>query len=52
MNSIRKRLFAKYLRSKEKDWDPRFKYQDPINIFIRFVPETVVVRDQTYNVNR
>lgn len=49
---LAKRLFAKYLGSKEKNWDPRFKNQDPKNIFIRFVPETVVVRDQSYNVNR
>lgn len=49
---LAKRLFAKYLGSEEKDWDPRFKNQDPKNVFIRFVPETVVIRDQSYNVNR
>lgn len=49
---LAKRLFAKYLGSNEKDWDSRFKNQDPKNVFIRFVPETVVVRDQSYNVNR
>ncbi|MED3954676.1 pyridoxamine 5'-phosphate oxidase family protein [Priestia aryabhattai] len=49
---LAKRLFAKYLGSNEKDWDSRFKNQNPKNVFIRFVPETVVVRDQSYNVNR
>lgn len=49
---LAKRLFAKYLDSNEKDRDSRFKNQDPKNVFIRFVPETVVVRDQSYNVNR
>jgi hypothetical protein len=49
---LAKRLFAKYLGSNEKKWDSRFKNQDPKNVFIRFVPETVVIRDQSYNVHR
>ncbi|WP_404456864.1 pyridoxamine 5'-phosphate oxidase family protein (plasmid) [Virgibacillus necropolis] len=45
---LAKRLFTKYLGPKENNWDPRFKNQDPQNVFIRFEPETVVVRDQSY----
>ncbi|WP_417899809.1 pyridoxamine 5'-phosphate oxidase family protein [Bacillus haimaensis] len=48
---LAKRLFAKYMGSNEMEWDSRFKNQDPKNVFIRFVPETVVVRDQSYNVH-
>ncbi|MGP9041539.1 pyridoxamine 5'-phosphate oxidase family protein [Cytobacillus kochii] len=51
-SNLAKRLFSKYLGSKEKEWDARFKNQDSENVFIRFVPETVVVRNQSYNVNR
>lgn len=49
---LAKRLLAKYLGPIEKEWDSRFKNQDPKNVFIRFAPETVVVRDQSYNVHR
>lgn len=48
---LAKRLFTKYLGSNETTWDPRFRNQDPHNVFIRFVPETVVVRDQSYDVS-
>ncbi|WP_081831729.1 pyridoxamine 5'-phosphate oxidase family protein [Geomicrobium sp. JCM 19038] len=44
------KLFTKYLGSNDKNWDLRFKTQNSHNVFIRFVPETVVVRDQSYNV--
>ncbi|WP_228550163.1 hypothetical protein [Salinibacillus xinjiangensis] len=46
--NLAKRLFTKYLGSTESIWDSRFKNQDPNNVFIRFVPETVVVREQSY----
>lgn len=46
---LAKRLLIKYLGPNEKNWDPRFKDQDHKNVLIRFVPETVVVRDQSYS---
>ncbi len=46
--NLAKHLFTKYLGSNENIWDSRFK--DHNNVFIRFVPETVVVRDQSYTV--
>ncbi|MBX0358441.1 pyridoxamine 5'-phosphate oxidase family protein [Halobacillus sp. Nhm2S1] len=46
--NLAKRLFTKYLGSNENMWDSRFKDQDPNNVLLRFVPETVVVRDQSY----
>lgn len=49
---LAKRLLSKYLGSDEKNWDSRFKNQDSNNVFIRFVPETIVVRDQSYSVKR
>jgi hypothetical protein len=42
------RLLARYLGSNEESWDPRFKGLGDSNILIRFVPETVVVRDQSF----
>ncbi|KGX87887.1 pyridoxamine 5-phosphate oxidase [Pontibacillus halophilus JSM 076056 = DSM 19796] len=50
-SSLAKRLFTKYLGPNENNWDCRFKDQDPNNVLIRFAPETVVVRDQSYNVD-
>lgn len=46
---LAKRLLTKYLGPNEKNWDHRFKDQDHRNVLIRFVPETVVVRDQSYS---
>ncbi|MBI3287260.1 MAG: pyridoxamine 5'-phosphate oxidase family protein [Chloroflexi bacterium] len=45
-----KRLLRRYLGEREEYWDPRFieSLGDPDNLFIRFVPETVVVRDVSY----
>ena len=47
-----KRLLRRYL-GELGSWDPRFvKILDDANyIFIRFEPETAVVRDQSYQVN-
>lgn len=46
------RLLARYLGSDKACWDPRFKatLNEYLNRWVRFVPETVVVRDQSYSV--
>ncbi|MFB4213377.1 pyridoxamine 5'-phosphate oxidase family protein [Shouchella sp. JSM 1781072] len=46
------KLFTKYLGSNNNTWDLRFKNQDPNSVFIRFVPETVVIRDQSYTIGK
>jgi hypothetical protein len=45
-----KRLLARYLGDRSENWEPRFRetLDDPANVLIRFVPETVVARDQSY----
>lgn len=46
-----KRLLRRYLGENEAEWDAaRFLafMDDPENILVRFVPETVVARDQSY----
>ncbi|WP_042360482.1 pyridoxamine 5'-phosphate oxidase family protein [Geomicrobium sp. JCM 19055] len=45
---IAERLLSRYLGIKEEKWDPRFRNLDKANILVRFVPETVVVRDQSF----
>lgn len=44
------RLLIRYLGPEEAEWDPRFRNldKDDGNVLIRIVPETVVVRDQSY----
>lgn len=43
------RLLEKYLGSDGEEWDPRFRYLDPERWgFVRFDPETVVARDQSF----
>lgn len=42
------RLLSRYLGPVKKEWDPRFRDLDENNVLIRFVPETAVVRDQSY----
>jgi hypothetical protein len=44
------RFLARYLGATTADWHPRFRdtLGDPDNLFVRFVPETVVARDQSY----
>lgn len=44
------RLLARYLGTDIDAWDTRFRETlgDPDNTFVRFVPETVVARDQSY----
>jgi predicted pyridoxine 5'-phosphate oxidase superfamily flavin-nucleotide-binding protein len=48
-----KRLLSRYLGELE-DWDPRFAeiLDDTDYIFLRFEPETAVVRDQSYKSKR
>jgi tRNA uridine 5-carbamoylmethylation protein Kti12 len=47
-----KRLFTRYM-GKMQRWDSRFitLLDDADYIFVRFEPETVVVRDQSYKVS-
>jgi hypothetical protein len=44
------RLLARYLGDRSELWDRRFRdtLADPDNLFVRFVPKTVVARDQSY----
>jgi nitroimidazol reductase NimA-like FMN-containing flavoprotein (pyridoxamine 5'-phosphate oxidase superfamily) len=44
------RLLSRYLGPKTEDWDERFVeiLGDEDYVFVRFEPETVVVRDQSY----
>ena len=46
------RLLKKYLGEDKTNWDARFSNQNPQNVLIRFVPETAVVRDQSYSINQ
>jgi nitroimidazol reductase NimA-like FMN-containing flavoprotein (pyridoxamine 5'-phosphate oxidase superfamily) len=45
-----RRLLSRYLGGKAETWDRRFRdtLGDPDNLFVRFVPETMVARDQSY----
>ena len=49
-------LFRRYFGPDEADWDPRFDYTasgDESGLtLVRFTPETVVVRDQSYKPTR
>jgi hypothetical protein len=49
-----RRLLARYLGGSSETWDRRFRDTlfDPDNLFVRFVPETVVTRDLSYAVAR
>lgn len=46
------RLFCKYMGAPER-WDSRFTkvLDDPAWVLVRIIPETVVVRDQSYDLN-
>jgi Pyridoxamine 5'-phosphate oxidase len=46
------RLLRRYLGERIEAWDRRFReaLEDPDNVLIRFSPETVVARDQSYEV--
>lgn len=47
-----KTIFRRYFGPDESDWDQRFRYEaageDAGMTMVRFTPETVVVRDQSY----
>lgn len=45
-----KRLLSRYLGEETSEWDQRFVQvlDDPDFVFVRFEPETAVVRDQSY----
>ncbi|MGR3762988.1 pyridoxamine 5'-phosphate oxidase family protein [Rossellomorea sp. NS-SX7] len=45
---IATRLLGRYLGPDEERWDPRFQGLGDSNILIKFTPETVVVRDQSF----
>ncbi|WP_368504892.1 pyridoxamine 5'-phosphate oxidase family protein [Alkalihalophilus sp. As8PL] len=44
------RLLRRYLGPNQDKWDPRFKTFNEHTILVRVKPETLVVRDQSYNV--
>ena len=46
------RLLARYLGPEVRAWDTRFRetLHDPHNVLVRFEPDTVVARDQSYDV--
>jgi hypothetical protein len=50
--TMTKTIFQRYFGSDEADWDPRFNYdatgEGAELTMVRFTPETVVVRDQSY----
>jgi pyridoxamine 5'-phosphate oxidase-like protein len=50
--AMAKTIFRRYFGPDEADWDPRFNYEatgDEAGLtMVRFTPETVVVRDQSY----
>ncbi|AFC31642.1 hypothetical protein PM3016_4910 [Paenibacillus mucilaginosus 3016] len=45
-----RRLLARYLGPDQELWDPRFRGFGDGSVLIRFTPDTVVVRDQSYEV--
>lgn len=46
------RLLRRYLGERVEVWDRRFRetLEDPDNVLVRFDPETIVARDQSYGV--
>lgn len=48
-----RRLFSRYLGEDQTKWDVMFReaLDDTDLVFVRFTPETVVARDQSYSVN-
>lgn len=49
---LARRLLRRYLGAEERLWDVRFRdaLTDPDSLLVRFSPETVVVRDVSYQV--
>jgi hypothetical protein len=54
--AMAKAVFRRYFGPDEEDWDPRFAYaangEEAGLTMVRFTPETVVVRDQSYKPTR
>jgi hypothetical protein len=54
--AMAKIIFARYFGQDESDWDPRFDYSsggdESALTMVRVTPETVVVRDQSYEPTR
>jgi len=54
--AMAKTIFRRYFGPDEGDWDPRFDYaatgEESGLTMVRFTPETVVVRDQSYKPTR
>ncbi|TMU85823.1 pyridoxamine 5'-phosphate oxidase family protein [Bacillus sp. BHET2] len=46
--TIATKLLKRYLGPNEENWDPRFQGLGNSNVLIKFVPESVVVRDQSF----
>jgi Pyridoxamine 5'-phosphate oxidase len=48
------RLLRRYLGDRVEAWDRRFQdtLDDADNVLVRFEPETIVARDQSYGVNK
>lgn len=49
--ALAKRIFRRYFGPHEEDWDTRFDdvFTDELGLeMVRFIPETVVMRDQSY----
>ncbi|WP_411954303.1 pyridoxamine 5'-phosphate oxidase family protein [Alkalibacillus sp. S2W] len=46
---IANKLLARYLGPNETDWPPRFRQIDRSSVLVKFKPDTVVVRDQSYS---
>jgi hypothetical protein len=46
-----RRLLIRYLGNDESAWDKPFRatLSDPMNVLVRFEPESVVARDQSYD---
>lgn len=44
------RLLRRYLGDDERAWDAEFRHTviDPLDLMVKFVPETIVARDQSY----
>ncbi|XXM72482.1 pyridoxamine 5'-phosphate oxidase family protein [Lysinibacillus sphaericus] len=45
---IATRLLERYLGPDEESWDPRFQGLGNSNVLIKFTPETIVIRDQSF----
>jgi hypothetical protein len=54
--AMAKTIFRRYFGPDEDDWDARFHYEatgeEEGLTMVRFMPETVVVRDQSYKPTR